>query len=152
MNFVKRSRWLLGALVMAVAGLSGLAGEHRVNARNTYERLLCVVPMVGAGTMSDPRRPLHAPLATLMSPAPLAGAVGSGLRTGILGYTYQLSDDGKTALVEFVAAQRDAFKDILADKTVKAFLKGKDKQGDIEIEFKKHKKDFDIDHFGVRMP
>ena len=65
-----------------------------------------------------------------------------------------MSDDGKLALVEFVALDRKAFKDVLADlnPNVKVFLKGKDKREDIETEFKKHKKDFRLDQFGASVP
>ena len=73
-----------------------------------------VLPLVGTGTITDPKRPMFAPLPSAVSPAS---------RTGILGYSFQLSDDGQFALVEFVAAQRSAFKDILAgDPATKAFL------------------------------
>jgi hypothetical protein len=117
--------------------------QKKVDARMTYERVWAVVPMVGAGTLADPKRPMYAPL-------PFALSVIS--RTGILGYTQLMSDDGKSALVEFVARDRSAFTDILADKNIKAFLKGRDKREDVEAEFKKQKKDFDFTSFGVRMP
>jgi hypothetical protein len=120
-----------------------LAQQQRVDLRNMYERLLCVVPVVGSGSADDPRRPAH---------APLASAAGARLsRDGIIAYTFQLSDDGKLALVEFVAVERKAFRDLLADTDarIKIFRKGTDKRTDIEAEFKKHKKDFDLDRFGV---
>ena len=86
--------------------------------------------------------------------APLPSALRSAAtsRTGILGFTFVLSDDGQHALAEFVAKDRAAFQQILADTTVKSFLKGRDKREDIEAEFKKYKKDFDFKSFGVRMP
>jgi hypothetical protein len=64
----------------------------------------------------------------------------------------QLSDDGKSALVEFVARDMSAFTAILGDKSIKVFVKGKDKKGDIEAELKKYKKDFDLNRFGLVMP
>jgi hypothetical protein len=81
-------------------------------------------------------------------------------RTGIIGFTHVLSDNGQFALVEFVARDAKAFDRILADiaanininVNVKSFRKGKDKREDIEAEFRKHKKDFSFDHFGVRVP
>jgi hypothetical protein len=136
------SQSLLGALVIAVAGLSGLAGQHKVDARNTYERLLCVVPMTGKGTFDDPRRPLYAPAPSQLNPVS---------RTGILAFTHQLSDNGKSAIVEFVASDRASFNSIRADPSVKTFLKGKHNRDEIESECKKHKKDFNLDNFGVRM-
>ncbi len=120
------------------------AQKNRVSPRNMYERLVTVVPMVGAGTFGDPKRPMY---------APLASQANSTSRVGILAYSYQTSDDGKYALVEFVAQDPAAFRDILANASVKHFQKGKDKPEDIEKELKKYKKDFDISRFGiVRMP
>jgi len=112
-----------------------------------YERTMVIVTMTGSGSFDDPVRPMYTPL-----PSALKTATASRTRTGILGFTYVLSDDGKHALVEFVARDRAAFQQILADTTVKSFVKGKDKREDVEAEFKKYKKDFDFTHFGVRMP
>jgi hypothetical protein len=120
--------------------------QQRVDLRNTYERLLMVVPMVGAGTYADPRRPLYAPL------PPARGVAPS--RDGIIAFSYQISDDGRFALAEFVARDRAGFKQILSDQRadVKLFEKGKAKRADIEAEFRKHKKNFDFDRFGARVP
>lgn len=118
--------------------------QQRMDPSNMYERILVVVRMVGKGTLADPRRPMYAPVPTAVNPT---------LRTGILGYSQVVSDDGNFSLVEFVAKDRAAFKDILNDKTLKPFLKGRDKREDAEVEFKKFKKDFDFGKFGrVRMP
>jgi hypothetical protein len=107
---------------------------------------MAVVPvMVGQGTFDDPKRPMYAP-----SPAQIQASTAS--RQGILGFTYVMSDDGTLALVEYVARDRSAFQAILADATVKSFLKGRDKREDMEAEFLKHKKDFNFALFGVRMP
>lgn len=75
-------------------------------------------------------------------------------RAGILAFTFQESDDGRFALVEFVAAGRAAFQQILSEKRpeVKTFLKGVARRADIETEFRKHKRDFNLDRFGVRVP
>jgi hypothetical protein len=112
-----------------------------------YERVMMIVPMTGTGSFEDPVRPMYTPL-----PSAFKAAAASRTHTGILGFTYVLSDDGQHALVEFVAKDRAAFQQILADSTVKSFLKGRDNREDIETEFKKYKKDFDFTHFGVRMP
>src|SRR5713226_5098147 len=97
---------LLCAITLTFAFNSALFSQQRVDSRNTYSRLLCVVPMVGKGTWSDPKRPMY---------APLPGAAPSTSRSGILGFVHQLSDDGQVALVEFVAKDRSAFRAILAD-------------------------------------
>jgi hypothetical protein len=134
----------LPAVVVCLCG--SLLAQHRVDPRNTYERVLCVVPMVGSGTPGDPIRPAYAPLPPPPGESPSPN--------GIIAFTYQMSDDGKHALVEFVAVDRAAFKDLLADTRpdVKVFVKGRSNRADIETEFKKHKKDFNLDRFGVMMP
>jgi hypothetical protein len=81
--------------------------------------------------------------------APSPAQMNPASRTGIIGFTYVLSDDGQSALVEFVARDASAFQHILADKSIKAFRKGKDKREDIEAEFRKHKKDFSFENFGM---
>jgi hypothetical protein len=102
--------------------------QQRVNPRNTHERLLCVVSMVGSGTADDPRRPMFAPLPP--------GPYEKRTLDGIIAFAYQESDDGRYALVEFVARDRAAFKPVLdeADRRadVKAFVKGKANRADIE--------------------
>jgi hypothetical protein len=78
----------------------------------------------------------------------------SASRQGIIAFSFVVSDDGKLALAEFVAVNRSAFKDLLADTRpqIKTFLKGRDKPEDIEVEFKKHKKNFDFSQLGAIVP
>ena len=90
-------RLVAGLLVMAAV----VCPQHRVDPKNTYNRVICVVPMVGKGTMDDPRRPLYAPLASTQ-PASQAKP-GAVPRNAILAYSHQVSDDGNYALVKFVA-------------------------------------------------
>jgi hypothetical protein len=120
-------------------------GQQRVNPRNTYERLLCVVPMVGSGTAEDPRRPMYAP-----NPGP--GERRS--RDGILAFTYEQTDDGRFAIVEFVARDRAAFAEILADKSpeIKVFEKGRARKQDVEAAFRVLKPGFTLDRLQVRVP
>jgi hypothetical protein len=129
-----------GAALLVCAAL--LAAQHRVDPRNTYSRIIAVVPMVGKGTPDDPRRPQYAPWPPSPNPA----------RTEIVGYSHQVSDDGRFSLVEFVARDRSAFQAILNDKTVTVYEKGKDKKDDIEKALKKFKKDFDLSKFGMVQP
>ena len=108
--------------------------------RDLYERILMIVPMTGSGKWDDPRRPLFAPAHT---PTPTD-------RTGILGYSFQVSDDGKYALVEFVARDKNVFQTLKSDaRTVKFFDKANAQIADIDAEFKKYKKDFNWQHFGT---
>lgn len=105
-----------------------------------YERLVCIVPMIGAGTAEDPRRPMYTP-------------AGPREANPFLAFSYLASDDGKFALVEFVAVDRAAFDGILQDRDprVKKFLKGKVKREDVEAEFRKHRKNVDLRNFGARV-
>ncbi len=117
--------------------------QRHVDPQNTHARILAVVPLVGTGKKGDPIRPDYAP------------AQGSQIDPkGIIGYTMQMADDHKHALVEFVARDRSAFKQIMADtrSDVKVFEKGKAKRADIEAEFRKWKKDFDLDQVRVTVP
>ena len=84
--------WLLALGCIASA-------QHRVDPRNTYERAICVVTIVGKGTIQDPKRPQYAPW-------PPTGAKSPN---GIIAFSHQVSDDGRLALVEFVARDRSAF-------------------------------------------
>lgn len=91
--------------------------------------------MVGAGTASDPRRPLFAPL--------------PGERSTISGFTFQISDDGQTALVQFVGRQRIDLQTILSANRadVRVFDRGKATLAEVEIEFRKVKPGFDVRQF-----
>src|SRR5258706_10565440 len=129
--------------------LSPLAAQHpqashAVDMRNTHHRVIAVVPIIGAGTPDDPRRPAY------VLP-PLRGKAPS--RTGIIAFTWQASDDNKFALCEFVADNRAALAPILADKSITViFEKSKAKKNDVGNALKQFKKDFDVDNFGVRVP
>ena len=79
--------------VFSLAGL--LAAQDRVNRvtravdpQNLYERVVAIVPVVGAGTASNPKRPLLVDL------------------PGIRAFGADFSADGKWALVEIVARDR----------------------------------------------
>lgn len=73
-------------------------------------------------------------------------------RNGIIAFYYDITDDGKRAIVELVAVDRAAFAAILAEKRpdVKVFEPDKAKKADVDLEIKKEKKDFDIEKVGRR--
>jgi hypothetical protein len=138
MNVVKAAALAVLLLLPPGAGFA----QQRVAPANRYERVIAVVPLVGRGTRSDPKRPLYAP-------APRE--INAVSRNGIIGFTYLTSDDGHFALVEFTALTRAGLAPILADKSIQTFLKGKDKRQDIDVVLKRFKKDFDWDKFVGRM-
>lgn len=129
-------------LVCLYAFVAPAKAQQRVDPRNMYERVLAIVPLTGSGTVEDPIRPMYAPSPRTTNPTS---------RAGIIAYTYVLSYDGKLALVELVARDRAAFGPILADTTVKVFVKGVNQLTDAIAAFKLLKKDFDINSFGARV-
>jgi hypothetical protein len=78
-----------------------------------YERLICVVPIVGTGTVDDPKRPMFVPLPGHAA-ADARPSKGFSDPPAIVGFHSVLSDDGQSAIVEFIARDRAAFKPILA--------------------------------------
>jgi hypothetical protein len=137
---------ITSSLFAATAPRKPAVVHRHVDPGNTHPRVLAVVPLIGTGKIGDPIRPAYipAPPAPGTKPDP----------NGIIGYTSQMCDDHKHALVEFVARDRSVFKQMMADTRpdVKVFEKGKAKRADIEAEFKKWKKDFDLDNVHVRVP
>ncbi len=105
-----------------------------------YHRIIAVVPLVGQGTPEDPKRPLYAP-------SPQVAAA----RTGIIAFTHRISDDGQHAIVEFVAVNRAAFRELLADQRpdVLVFERGRHSQPEIEAGIRKYSRNFTVAGFGV---
>lgn len=118
-------------------------GQRRADSLQLYERVIAIVPMVGAGTYADPRRPLHAPV------------LGRGVADrgdGIVGFSYQVSDDGRLAVMELAARDRSAFQALLNDRRpeVRVFERGKSRREEVEAEVRRHIRNFDLTQFGVR--
>lgn len=121
----------------AVTALCGarLFAQNQVDSRLQHERILAVVPLIGAGTYADPKRPLFAP----------AAESKERKDDGIIEYSWKPSDDGRYAIVEFVARDRKSLAPILSDpRTLKSFEKGKAKREEIERELKIYQKDFSV--------
>jgi hypothetical protein len=110
-----------------------------VSPENGYHHILTVVPYVGTGKPGDPKRPMYAP----------AVRANVNSRSDILAFVQLPSDDGKFALVEFVAADRNAFQQIMADKSLTVFEKGKHTKAEVEAAMQKHRKGFVLDNFGA---
>jgi hypothetical protein len=114
---------------------------RRLAPENAYARVYCVVPIVGSGTLADPRRPLFAP-AQPTAAAPLD-------RTGIIAYQFQESDDGNYALAEFVSVARTGLAAVLTstNPNVTFFERGKYTRQQIETAFQKYKKNFSFNGY-----
>ena len=129
-------RLLVGVLMLACC----VYAQRRVDPRNSYSRVIAVVPLTGSGTAADPKRPKYAPWPASQDP------------NGIIGFVFETADDGKSAVVEFVAQNQAALQGILADKTIQAFQKGTVSKSAIETAIRQVRKDFNLDAFGMVMP
>lgn len=131
-------RLLPGMLTLALTFV--VCAQRRVDPRNAYNRVIAVVPLIGSGTAADPKRPEYAPWPVSQDP------------NGIIGFIFEATDDGKSAVVEFVAQNRVAFGALLADRTIQVFEKGSASKAAIENAIKQARKDFSLDSFGMVMP
>ena len=129
-------RLLLGMLALTLV----VCAQRRVDPRNTYNRVIGVVPLTGSGTAADPKRPKYAPWPVSQDP------------NGIIGFSFEPTDDGKSAVVEFVAQNKAAFSVLLADRTIEVFQKGFASKTVIETAIKQVRRDFSLDTFGMVMP
>ena len=129
-------RLLVGVLTLVCF----VYAQRRVDPRNSYNRLIAVVPLTGSGTAADPKRPKYAPWPSSQDP------------DAIIGFVFEPTDDGKSAVVEFVAQNHGALQAILADKTIQVFQKGAVSKSVIETAIKQVRRDFNLDTFGMVMP
>lgn len=135
-------RYAAGNFALLISVFVGTVfGQHAVDPSARYHRLICLVHLTGSGTHADPVRPEYVP-------AP--GAAPS--RSGILAWSFQLTDDKQMAIVHYVAVDRKAFKAILADTRpeVLVFEIGKDSRAKIEAAMQQRKAGFNLDT--MRLP
>ena len=141
-----------GAVVPVVCLLAAVCSafaQHRVDPGQMYARIYAIVPMVGSGTWDDPRRPMFAPIPQQTTP---------GTRTGIIAFNHVESDDGNSALIEIVAANRPQLALIVAQiraaatPSVQVFDRSTTPQATVQGAFQLLKKNFDITKFRVVVP
>jgi hypothetical protein len=129
-----------------------------VSPAGRLERVIAVVPLVGAGTFEDPKRPLLAELAQRREEADDA-----------VGFNWEPSDDGRMAIVEFTASHRSTLLPLICADVrtasrmregqcapgalrggVKVFTPGLDRKEEIEQGLKRYKRDFDAGKLAER--
>ena len=120
-------------IILLPALLLGQAQFRKVDPQLTHERIVAIVPIVGAGTAKDPKHPLFSDL------------------PGIAGFTAELSDDGRLALVEFVAKDRKLL-DTIANSGQRLARKDSPNKDAIYQEFQQLKRTFKPERFGVAIP
>jgi hypothetical protein len=126
-------------LVTFVTFFSGTSfGQHAVDPAQRYHRLICLVHLTGTGTVADPIRPEFVP------DEEERARLG---RSGIIAWTFQITDDGTMAIVHLAAVDRKAFERILADTRpeIRVFEIGKHDRAAIEAEMQRHKQGFNLD-------
>jgi len=131
----------IAAFVVLVSILAGsVFAQQPVDPGQRYHRLICLVHLNGSGKKGDPIRPEYAP-----------ATIDASSRDGIIAWSMQVADDGKTAIVQYVAVNRHAFDVILADKRadVRVFEVGITNKNAIEGELKRFKKNFSLDSLNV---
>jgi hypothetical protein len=91
-------------IVLSLVAMRPALAQPKVDAANSYQRIICVVPWVGSGTWSDPKRPMF---------APLPSELGRG-KSGILAFYHEPSDDGQSAILVLVAVDRTSLQSVLS--------------------------------------
>jgi len=132
---------MLRAVALLLLSLSALVALSRVSPVMMYHRVWAVVPMIGTGKPDDPRRPMFVP-----TPAEQTAKFKKGDRSGIIGYSMQISDDGNFALVEFIGTVPAELKFIVNSTApgVTAFERGTATKEQIQAEFQKYKAGFTL--------
>ena len=136
---------LLGrAVLCALTVVFCLNAASQPGGNLKFQRIIAVVPMVGAGTYSDPKRPMFCP-----SPAELATATEGGKRPWLLSFHFELGDDGQTAIVEFTAPDRPSLNAILrsTDARVTIYEPNKITLDNLKQALQKVKATFDLERF-----
>jgi hypothetical protein len=137
-NMKKLASHLVFAVCLLVPVFAVAAGpDHTV----IYPRLICIVPMIGSGTMQDPFRPLFAP----DRQGSAAASDRHDASSEITAFQSVPTDDGKAAIVVFVARSYAAFKPLLHDeRVIRTFERNQLNEDDLTKELRKYKKDFDL--------
>ena len=141
-------------LSLILGSLSLLAqGRGIIPNQSSFFRAWVICPMTGSGSWDNPIRPMFVPAQGFRQNLPSVIATKAPPRTGILSYSYQTSDDGKSALVEFVSIDRAGLREILESRTagVAVFELGRNTRAEIETAFKAKKAGFDFAKFGNKV-
>ena len=111
---------MIRTLIVLSVFAGTLFAQRSVPPEFMYHHVYAVMPLVGSGTYLDPKRPMLVPAPPSPSkaqaqPQALAQVQGqANTRPDLLGFTFQMSDDGKLALVEFVFQSPLAYQNFLA--------------------------------------
>ena len=121
------------AIIAIPSLLLAQAQFRKVDPQLTHERIIAIVPMVGAGTVKNPKHPLFSD------------------QDGLTGFTAEISDDGRFALVEFVAKE-SKFLTAIANSGERQERKDSPNKDALLEEFKRYKRNFKPERFGLTIP
>jgi len=99
---------VIGVLALATV----VCAQRRVDPKNTCYRVICAVSLVGWRSPADSKRPKHAAWPATQD------------QNGITAFYFEPSDDGKSAVAEFVSPNRAAFQPIFSDRSITVSGKG----------------------------
>lgn len=106
-------------------------------------RIICVVPMIGTGTLDDPRRPMLAPIPN--QPASTKASKGFLDSPTIMAFHSVVGDDGQFAIVELEARDRAAFQSILRNRSLlQSFDLAKTKLETLVPQLRRYKRNFEL--------
>jgi hypothetical protein len=131
--------WLLAIFIVLTTSISAAPRGQRPK-----ERVLAIVPMIGTGSVEDPRRPLFCP-----TPNDFAKPPDPNHRPIIVSYRFEPSDDGRTAIVEYTGFDRVALSKVIKseDPAFRRMDFDKSTPAEIDRELKKVKQNFDLQRF-----
>jgi hypothetical protein len=138
---------MLRCVVLLLLLINTLFAQNRVSREMMYHRVWAIVPLIGSGKPDDPKRPMFAP--TL---AEQTAKLKNGDRSGVIGFSMQVSDDGKSALVEFIGEKPSELKFIVNSQAagVMVFERGIATKAQIEAAFQKYKAGFTLNSLAGR--
>lgn len=124
------------AIVLSFLTTPQLPAQSQRSQGAALERMIVVVPMVGAGTADDPRRPMGMPAGDAKPDSPI-------------GYRYVISDSGQLAIVELTAPSRKHFDTALTayGASAQAFGPRLHDRATVEKALRLIRRDFDLDSF-----
>jgi len=156
-----------------------LPAQKAVDPSRRYYRVIALIHLTGSGKAGDPVVPEYVvqgvataqaglqaaataatsqPTAAARPQAAASGSAGQptapapmASRPGVLGWAMQVTDDGKMAIVQMVAADHHAFDSILADTRpeILVYEIGKADPATIQAALQKYKANFNLSSFLV---
>jgi hypothetical protein len=137
------SQLIARSVFIAAVFACSLSAQHRVSPEHQGHKVWAVLPITGSGSATDPRRPMFIP-SPAQAAATASAAQGQKVTQApdLLGYTMQLSDDGKSALVELTFSSPVAFHNFMVRASAQPGVNAANSEKEVDLD-KLHKGDTD---------